>query len=217
MRVAWSLDLLGLQRSPYGTDWNPFGNERIGRFLLYWQSTHWRQGEPGGLAQVVKRRGRGTNLPFPLTSYFSKPMTMQWLMAARKIGKRLASLEPLAISRLSDETHEVICGVAGCVVKRKKLRRITEWSSFATPSTTPSARHKKTRYRSGPGDGGRRRLAPHPLDAVFWRPIWMLLLNLNRSLKWLFQTPHLVGLWVLFSHRIKVWCRWPGDGDYYGF
>ena len=53
-------------------------------------------------------------------------MTMQWLMAARKIGKRLASLEPLAISGLSDETHEVICGVAGCVVKRKKLRRITE-------------------------------------------------------------------------------------------
>ena len=53
-------------------------------------------------------------------------MTMQWLMAARKIGKRLASLEPLAISRLSDETHEVICDVDGCVVKRKKLRRITE-------------------------------------------------------------------------------------------
>ena len=66
------------------------------------------------------------NLPFPLTSYFSKPMTIQWLMVARKIGKRLASLEPLAISRLSDETHEVICSVAGCVVKRKKLRRITE-------------------------------------------------------------------------------------------
>ena len=71
-------------------------------------------------------RGMGTNLPFLFTSYFSKPMTMQWLMGARRIGKRLASLEPPAMSRLSDETHEVICGVAGCVVKRKKLRRITE-------------------------------------------------------------------------------------------
>ena len=74
---------------------------------------------------------------------------MQLLMAARKIGKRLASLEPLAISRLSDETHVVICGVAGCVVKRKKLRRITEWSSFATPSTTPSARQKKPASGAG--------------------------------------------------------------------
>tara|TARA_B100000405_G_C16341181_1_gene284226 strand:+ start:135 stop:296 length:162 start_codon:yes stop_codon:yes gene_type:complete len=53
-------------------------------------------------------------------------MTIQWLMAARKIGKRLASLEPLNLNQLSDETHEVICGVAGCVVKRKKLRRLTE-------------------------------------------------------------------------------------------
>ena len=53
-------------------------------------------------------------------------MTFQWFMAARKIGKRLASLEPPTLSELSDETHEVICGVAGCVVKKKKLRRITE-------------------------------------------------------------------------------------------
>ena len=47
-------------------------------------------------------------------------MTIQWLMAARKIGKRLALLEPPILSQLSDQTqtHEVICGVAGCVVKR---------------------------------------------------------------------------------------------------
>jgi len=53
-------------------------------------------------------------------------MTIQWLIEARKIAKRLASLDPPAISRLSDETHEVICGVAGCVVRRKNLGRITE-------------------------------------------------------------------------------------------
>ena len=65
-------------------------------------------------------------MPFFLTSFVSEPMTIQWLMAARKIGKRLALLEPPALSELSEETHEVICGVAGCVVKRKKVRRITE-------------------------------------------------------------------------------------------
>ena len=53
-------------------------------------------------------------------------MDFQWFMAARKIGKRLVSLKPRTLSELSDETHEVICGVAGCVVKKKKLRRITE-------------------------------------------------------------------------------------------
>ena len=74
----------------------------------------------------MKRGGRGTNLPFLFTSIFSEPMTIQWLMAARKIGKRLASLESTNLSELSDETHEVICGVAGCVVKKKKFRRITE-------------------------------------------------------------------------------------------
>ena len=78
------------------------------------------------LACVVKRGGRGTNLPFLFTSIFSEPMTIQWLMEARKIGKRLASLEPTILSQLGNETHDVICGVAGCVVKRKKLRRITE-------------------------------------------------------------------------------------------
>jgi hypothetical protein len=78
------------------------------------------------IACVVKRGGRGTNLPFFLNSFSSKAMTIQWLMEARKIAKRLASLEPPVISRLSDETHEVICGVAGCVVRRKNLGRITE-------------------------------------------------------------------------------------------
>ena len=53
-------------------------------------------------------------------------MTIQWLMEARKIGKRLASLEPPTLSQLSDETHEVICGVAGCVVRKKKLRRLSD-------------------------------------------------------------------------------------------
>jgi len=53
-------------------------------------------------------------------------MMIQWLMEARKIGKRLVSLDLPARSQLSDETHEVICGVAGCVAKRKKIRRIIE-------------------------------------------------------------------------------------------
>ena len=78
------------------------------------------------LACVVKGGGRGTNVPFLFTSIFSEPMTIQWLMEARKIGKRLASLEPPTLDQLSNETHEVICGVAGCVVKRKKLGRIIE-------------------------------------------------------------------------------------------
>ena len=53
-------------------------------------------------------------------------MMIQWLMEARKIGKRLVCLDLPARSQLSDETHEVICGIAGCVVRRKKLGRITE-------------------------------------------------------------------------------------------
>ena len=65
-------------------------------------------------------------MPFLFTSFLSEPMTMEWLMAARKIGKRLAPLELPVINRLSDETHEVICGVAGCVVRKKSLRRITD-------------------------------------------------------------------------------------------
>ena len=81
---------------------------------------------PGDLCVSLRRGGRGTNLPFLLTSIFSQPMTIQWLMAARKIGKHLASLEPPILSQLGNKTHDVICGVAGCVVKRKKLRRITE-------------------------------------------------------------------------------------------
>ena len=53
-------------------------------------------------------------------------MDFQWFMAARKIGKRVEPLEPPTLSELSNDTHEVICGVAGCVVKKKKFRRITE-------------------------------------------------------------------------------------------
>jgi len=48
------------------------------------------------------------------------------LMEARKISKRLASLEPPTFSQLSDETYEVICEVAGCVVRKKKLRGFSE-------------------------------------------------------------------------------------------
>ena len=47
-------------------------------------------------------------------------------MAARKISKSLSLLEPPTLRELSDETYDVICGVAGCVVKKKKFRRITE-------------------------------------------------------------------------------------------
>ena len=69
---------------------------------------------------------QGNEPAFFIQQFFVELMTIQWLMAARKIGKRLASLEPPTLSELSDETHEVICGVAGCVVRRKKLGRITE-------------------------------------------------------------------------------------------
>ena len=51
-------------------------------------------------------------------------MTFQWLMTARLIGKRLAPINPLPTLSRTDENYEVICGVAGCVVKKTKLRRI---------------------------------------------------------------------------------------------
>ena len=78
-------------------------------------------------ACLRREKGRqGNDLAFLFTSFSSRQMTFQWFMAARKIGKRLASIEPPTLRELSDETHEVICGVAGCVVKKKKLRRITD-------------------------------------------------------------------------------------------
>ena len=78
-------------------------------------------------ACLRREKGRQGNEPaFFIHQQFSEPMTIQWLMEARKLGKRLASLEPPTLDQLSNETHEVICGVAGCVVKRKKLRRIIE-------------------------------------------------------------------------------------------
>ena len=74
-----------------------------------------------------REKGRqGNDLAFFIYFFSSRQMDLQWFMAARKIGKRLASIEPPTLRELSDETHEVICGVAGCVVKKKKLRRITE-------------------------------------------------------------------------------------------
>ena len=78
-------------------------------------------------ACLCRVKGRqGNDLAFLFTCFSSRQMDFQWFMAARKIGKRLASLEAPTLSELSDETHEVICGVAGCVVKKKKFRRITE-------------------------------------------------------------------------------------------
>ena len=69
---------------------------------------------------------QGNEPAFFIQQFFFELMTIQWLMAARNISKRIASLEPPALSELSSETHEVICGVAGCVVRRKKIGRITE-------------------------------------------------------------------------------------------
>ena len=78
-------------------------------------------------ACLHREKGRqGNDLAFLFTFFFFRQMDFQWFIAARKIGKRLVSLEPPTLSELSDETHEVICGVAGCVVKKKKFRHITE-------------------------------------------------------------------------------------------
>ena len=52
-------------------------------------------------------------------------MTFQWLKEARRIGKRLTNIDEPALIQLNDETHEVICGIAGCVIKRKKLNRFS--------------------------------------------------------------------------------------------
>ena len=64
---------------------------------------------------------------FPYRLLPTNLMTFQWLMTARLIGKRLTPIDPLpTLSRTDDENYEVICGVAGCVVKKTKLRRITK-------------------------------------------------------------------------------------------
>ena len=97
----------------------------MSRFLFYRSSAGWRWArlEACPRREMVKQ---GNEPAFFIQLFFFERMSIQWLMAARKIGKRLALLEPPAISRLSDESHEVICGVAGCVVRRKNLGRITE-------------------------------------------------------------------------------------------
>ena len=78
-------------------------------------------------ACLRREKGRqGNDLAFLFTCFSSRQMDLQWFMAARNIGKRVAPLEPPTLSELCDDTHEVICGVAGCVVKKKKFRRITE-------------------------------------------------------------------------------------------
>ena len=52
-------------------------------------------------------------------------MTFQWLKEARRIGKRLAPVDKPTDIQRSNETHEVICGIAGCVIKRKKFNRFS--------------------------------------------------------------------------------------------
>lgn len=79
--------------------------------------------------QICPRREKerqGWDLAFYLASIFSKPITRQRLREARKIGKRLALLEPTSLSQLSGETDEVVCGVAGCDAKRKKRSLIDD-------------------------------------------------------------------------------------------
>ncbi len=80
--------------------------------------------------QICPRREKerqGWDLAFYLASIFSKPITIQWLAEARKIGKRLALLEPSSLSPpLSGETNEVVCGVAGCDARRKKRSLIDD-------------------------------------------------------------------------------------------
>ena len=86
---------------------------------------------------------------------------IQWLMEARKIGKRLVSLDLPAHSQLSDETHEVICGVAGCVAEEEnQTHHRVIVSVVGTPYLV--SRYKKARYRSGPGDGGPKNTSLSP-------------------------------------------------------
>ena len=62
-----------------------------------------------------KERPGGDDLVFLLTPAFAfAPMTIQCLMAACKIGKRLALVNQPVLSRVIDETHDLIDGVAGC-------------------------------------------------------------------------------------------------------
>ena len=73
-----------------------------------------------------EKERQGWDLAFYLASIFSKPITRQWLREARKIGKRLALLEPSSLSPLSGETNEVVCGVAGCDARKKKRSLIDD-------------------------------------------------------------------------------------------
>ena len=79
--------------------------------------------------QICPRREKerqGWDLAFYLASIFSKPITRHWLAEARKIGKRLALLEPSSLRQLSDKTDKVVCGVAGCDARRKKRSLIDD-------------------------------------------------------------------------------------------
>ena len=66
------------------------------------------------------------DLAFLSTSFFFYADDDSVVDLSSEIGKRLASLEPTNLSQLSDETYEVICGVAGCVFRKKKLRRMPD-------------------------------------------------------------------------------------------
>ena len=50
-------------------------------------------------------------------------MTYQWLKAARRIGKSLVSQGNTDLSQRQETEYQVICGVAGCVIKKTAIRR----------------------------------------------------------------------------------------------
>jgi hypothetical protein len=50
-------------------------------------------------------------------------MTYQWIKAARRIGKRLAPQGNTDLPQGQEAEYQVICGVAGCVIKKTAIRR----------------------------------------------------------------------------------------------
>ena len=50
-------------------------------------------------------------------------MTYQWIKAARRIGKRLVPQGNTDLPQGKEAEYQVICGVAGCVIKKTAIRR----------------------------------------------------------------------------------------------
>ena len=50
-------------------------------------------------------------------------MTYQWLKAARRIGKSLVLPGNTDLPQGQETEYQVICGVAGCVIKKTAIRR----------------------------------------------------------------------------------------------